>query len=345
MKRRLLDFLVCPACQVPFNLTVISEDEGEIVTGELKCTKCKALFPVRQSIPRILPLGLSIESQDTADAFGWQWEKFVHITDVEINRDQFLDWIYPVTAGTIKDSIVLDAGCGMGRFSRVASALGAKEVISVDISSSVNAANKNVAEFANIHVVQADLCWLPLRKYPPLSEHVGLDFIFSIGVVHHMDNPEKGFHALARHLKEGGTISVWVYGFENNEWLVKYINPLRISVSSKLPRTILYSLSFLITLFLQPLLKIIYLPANQMNRAASFKNHLPYNGYFSWLSRFNFEHNHHVIFDHLVAPTAYYLKREEFESWFDKDEFEDVTITWRNENSWRGCGRRKRAEK
>jgi hypothetical protein len=46
------------------------------------------------------------------------------------------------------------------------------------------------------------------------------------------------------------------------------------------------------------------------------------------------------VFDHLVAPVAFYLSRQEFEAWFQHSGLSNVQISWRNQNSWRGFGRR-----
>ena len=63
---------------------------------------------------------------------------------------------------------------------------------------------------------------------------------------------------------------------------------------------------------------------------------LPYFSYLSWLAQFGFRHNHHVIFDHLAAPTAFYISREEFQSWFQQAALSEPRLSWRNQNSWRG---------
>jgi hypothetical protein len=66
---------------------------------------------------------------------------------------------------------------------------------------------------------------------------------------------------------------------------------------------------------------------------------IPYGAYFRFLAQRDFSFTHGVVFDQLVAPTTHYLRREEFEDWFERAGLVDVTITWRNQNSWRGLGR------
>jgi hypothetical protein len=59
----------------------------------------------------------------------------------------------------------------------------------------------------------------------------------------------------------------------------------------------------------------------------------------NYISRFNWREQHSIVFDHLVAPTAFYISREEFEEWWRDVGAEDVVINWHNQNSWRGFGR------
>jgi len=66
---------------------------------------------------------------------------------------------------------------------------------------------------------------------------------------------------------------------------------------------------------------------------------LPYGDYLAWLGQFPLAYVHNVVFDHLVAPVAFYLPKDEFQSWFRDAGLEIVSLTWRNRNSWRGHGR------
>ena len=57
------------------------------------------------------------------------------------------------------------------------------------------------------------------------------------------------------------------------------------------------------------------------------------------VAEFSFRQNYTIVFDQLVAPTAEYIKGAELERWFRESGLEDVEITHRHENSWRGQGR------
>lgn len=100
--------------------------------------------------------------------------------------------------------VVLDAGCGTGRFSEVAAGLGT-HIVAVDLSHAVFHAAKLGRAWPGEHTfVQADLERIPL---PDAS----VDVAFSIGVLHHTPHPERAVAEIRRVLRPGGTFAGWVY--------------------------------------------------------------------------------------------------------------------------------------
>ncbi len=331
MKPRLLDFLVCSRCG---GLLDLRRDEerpgGEILSGTLTCQECRHRYPIVRGVPRMIPDQLAADKEDTAAAFGWQWQEFTEMHDEY--REQFLDWIAPIQPDFFRDKVVLDAGCGIGRHAYWSSQFGAREVIGIDFSAAVETAYRDVGNRENVHIVQADIFQLPFRT----GAAAPFDFIYSIGVLHHTPDPEGSFHALERHLKAGGTIHAWVYGHENNAIIHYGIDPARKLLTARLPHKALYYLSFVPAITMQALLKGIYKPINERPALRPLKRFLFYNSYFYHLSGFNFRHNHTIVYDHLVAPTAFYIRREEFEQWFRTAGLTEIELSWRNKNSWRG---------
>ena len=336
MKRILLEYLVCPGCKKDLTCETTAESRNEIESGSLHCRQCQRDYPIVRGIPRFVTRENPLAGQnvETADAFGWEWQEFTELHDMDTYKAQFLDWVHPIQPAFLADKVVLDAGCGMGRFSMVSSHFGAKMVLAIDASDAVEAAQENARHLNNVHVIQGSIHDLPLRCSPDGQ----MDFIFSIGVLHHLDDPQAGFNDLACHLRPSGSIFAWVYGRENNGWLVNFVNPVRTLLTSRLPRGVLYGLSWLITAVLHPIVRFIYRPINASNSLRGLSRFLFYNDYMTWLGQYSFRHNHHVVFDHLVAPVAYYLRREEFTSWFDEANLEIIDMSWRNQNSWRGHG-------
>ena len=78
-------------------------------------------------------------------------------------------------------------------------------------------------------------------------------------------------------------------------------------------------------------------PANAA--AKPLAKHLFYNDYMNHLGTFGWREQHNIVFDHLVAPTAFYVRQDDFKSWWDEIGAEDVEIIWHNQNSWCGFGK------
>jgi SAM-dependent methyltransferase len=330
MKEKLLHYLQCPACSGVIGLGPVTQREGaEIMEGELACRSCATRFPITRGIPRFARLDKMEEDKAaTAANFGWQWTHFTQ-TD-ERYAQQFLGWIGPVRPEFFKDKVVLEGGCGKARHTRLAAEWGARDVIGVDLSAAVESAFAATRNLENAHVVQADIYHLPFPRI--------FDYAFSVGVLHHLPDPGGGFKSLASKVKPGGHLSAWVYGAENNEWITRWINPLRESLTSRMNPRALLQFSKLPAALLYLTTKLIYRPLNQVGNGAIAK-HLFYNDYLKAISAFGWREQHTIVFDHLVAPTAFYISREEFEEWWREIGAGDVVIGWHNKNSWRGFGR------
>jgi len=331
MKRKLLDYLRCPSCAGGIVLASVAVVEGaEIIQGELGCEGCAHRFPIIRGVPRFAAAeNLQPDKAATAENFGWQWQHFTHRD--ELYADQFLGWIAPVVPGFFQDKIVLEGGCGKGRHTSLAASWGARDVIGVDLSAAVETAFAATRELENVHIVQADIYHLPFARV--------FDYAFSVGVLHHLPDPRSGFRSLASKVKDGGHISAWVYGAENNEWITRGINPLREKFSSRLNHRALLQLSKLPAALVYLATKLVYGPLNRSGTGSAFASHLFYNDYLSAISKFGWREQHTIVFDHLVAPTSHYIRREDFEEWWHDIQATEVVIGWHNKNSWRGFGR------
>lgn len=330
MKRTLLQYLACPSCNGDLNLNSISAEDGiEVMTGELQCASCDQTFPVVRGVPRFADLGtVEAEKQATAESFGWSWQQFAH--DDAKYEQQFLDWIAPVQREFFNGKVVLEGGCGKGRHTRRIAGWGVKDIVAVDLSAAVEVAFAATRGVENAHVIQADIFRLPLKAV--------FDYAFSVGVLHHLPDPRKGFKSLVSKVRRGGHASAWIYGAENNEWIVGLVNPVR-NVTSRLSRNFLFHLAKLPTAIMYSATKLVYGPMNRSSSGAKLAAHFFYNDYLSYISQFNWREQHSIVFDHLVAPTAFYIPREEFADWWREIGAEDVVIGWHNKNSWRGFGR------
>ncbi len=164
----------------------------------------------------------------TKEAYALQWNRY-RIVRPDEDRTTFHNRT-GLAAAELGDAVVLDAGCGMGRYLRIAAEAPAKLLVGMDLSQAVTAARDvNVAD-RRVAIVQGDL----LR--PPFAP-AAFDHIYSLGVIDHTPDPRGAFLALARLLKPGGRIVIWVYPRERRavEWMMN----VQRAVSTRLPLTLL----------------------------------------------------------------------------------------------------------
>ena len=336
MKERLLQYLACPACGGEIVLAAVAASETgrgwtEVLEGELACRACGARYAVRRGVPRFVDAGaVAPESAATAANFGWQWQHFTQHD--RLYAEQLRGWLAPVEPEFFRNKVVLEGGCGKGRHTRLACEWGARAVVGIELSDAVETAFAATRDFAQAHVVQADIYRLPLRR--------AFDYAFSVGVLHHLPDPRGGFVALAAKVKPGGYLSAWVYGAENNGWIVNWVSPLRERVTSRISRRALLHLSKLPAGAVYAATKLVYGPLSR--NAFGRRRLLPrlfYHDYLAAIAPFGWREQHTIVFDHLVAPVAHYITRAEFADWWQRINADEVVITWHNSNSWRGVGR------
>jgi len=224
-----MQWLVCPACGGELDLKVFASHAEEIMEGELHC-HCGEWYPVIRGVPRLLlgemrvdipllypdfyhahyqsadqrhdekkPSDESIE-QETKERFGYEWTYFS-----EYECENFEEFIEPLPKGFMQGKLGLDVGCGAGRHVYQASKLGA-EMLAIDLSQAVDAAYRNNRDNPRGHIVQADLYHLPFRPGT-------FDFIYSLGVLHHLPQPEEGYRRIIPLLKPGGAFFAWLYAY------------------------------------------------------------------------------------------------------------------------------------
>ena len=203
-------------------------------------------------------------------------------------EDQFLNWTSPLTPDFWKGKRVLDAGCGMGRNSYWPLKWGAHSLLAFDFDErSVARTKETLAEFANAEV-----------RYKSIFEidwSNEFDVAFSIGVIHHLEDPREALARMVTALKPGGKLVVWVYSFEGNEWIVRYVNPVRIHLTSRLPPAVVHVLAYVCSAPLYLFAKIRRGPS----------------AYLAQLATFDFWHVHSIVFDQLIPDIAHYWKRDE----------------------------------
>lgn len=253
----------------------------------------------------------------SSERFGYEWDTYSFMD--ENYEKQFKNWTSPLSEKDFEGKIILDAGCGMGRNSYWPLKWGAKEVVSFDLDErSVKRTKETLEEFKNSEVL--------LKNIYKINWKDKFDIVFSIGVIHHLKEPKMALGNMVEALKKGGTLLVWVYSYEGNEWIPKYINPIREKITSKLPVGLVHFLSYFCSLPLWVFVKIF--------RGST--------GYLKQLSTFDFWHIHSIVFDQLIPDVANYWTRKDVEELFSGLDLEDISIKMPpNGSGWTIIARKK----
>lgn len=289
------------------------------MTGALVCAGCAMRYPILRGIPRLVSTQTTTDTVETAARFGAEWKIFDHMSSYQ--EQWFAAWVAPLRADDFRGKTVFEGGCGKGRHTVVAAGWGVKAIVALDLGEAIEVAFQHTRHLPNVHAVQGDLMQPPVKRV--------FDLGFSVGVLHHLPAPRAGFESLRRTVRAGGKIAIWVYGLESNEWIVRWVSPLREAITARLPPRILYWLSLPPSAALAAVAQLYAMRVGEP---------LPYRDYLRKLAPLPLREIHSIVFDQLVTPIAFYLPESEVRSWFDVSGLSDVTISWHNKNSWRGCG-------
>jgi len=148
--------------------------------------------------------------------FDYQWKNLPSKL-IEYNKSrvkEFLNFTKLDSKKYIQGKCCLDAGCGNGRYTYAMLKLGAKKVVSYDISKEAIKKCKSI----NPNAVVKDIMELE-------PNHI-YDFVLSWGVLHHTPNPREAFRRVASQVKkETGILHVMIY---NKNTQIRYAEGRRI---------------------------------------------------------------------------------------------------------------------
>jgi SAM-dependent methyltransferase len=205
MHPELADRLVCPRSGAPLLLAAVDAlSDGHVVEGRLEAPS-GADYPIVGGVPRF------VASEMYASTFGFQWRRWAKTQLDSVNGSGIFRARFERYFGDpaqLEGRSVLDAGCGAGAFLDVVSPH-AGRVVGVDLSQAVEPAFESTRHHENVDVLQADLLALPFADG-------AFDFVFCVGVLQHTPDPAAAFRSLARVVRPGGVLALWMY--ERSRW-------------------------------------------------------------------------------------------------------------------------------
>ncbi|MBF0178850.1 MAG: class I SAM-dependent methyltransferase [Magnetococcales bacterium] len=250
----------------------------------------------------------------SAERFGYSWNLFNELS--EIQAEQCAGWTAALPKTAWRDARFLDVGCGMGRNAIWAMRQGAASGMAIDVDErSLAAARRNTASMQE----QLQVRWMSAYAIEATD---AFDIVFSLGVIHHLEDPELAVRNMVQAAKPGGHVLVWLYGRENNGWIVHLFNPLRIHLFSRLPIRLTNGLAWSLAGLLWVMLRLGW-------------GRLPYH---DLLRKTTFAHLKHITFDHMLPRIALYYRRQEAEELLAQAGLTEIRSVWVNEMSWSVCG-------
>ena len=209
-------------CLILRHMLICLRCEGELQDEPERyvCEACGETYPVVGGIPRFLT-DLSPGKQQVQRSFNHEHaryldSRYLHFTPRLV--EQWLDDV-KLPADYFKGKLVLDAGCGSGRWAYAMALLGAT-VVAVDFTDAgVAVTHEATMWLENVTVLQADIARLPFR-------HDRFDCVVSWGVLHHTPDTKTSFDRLVPLVKRGGTLYVMVYE-KHNSWKFVWTDLLR----------------------------------------------------------------------------------------------------------------------
>lgn len=220
--RDLLRLLVCPDCRDGELLGL----DARLLDGEVTCSRCGARYPVRGSVPVLLPRGVDAthvhdEIEHTRTGLSAHAHKHSQAAyfdralaeEFEISRPAGAPWAYRWLIGrkfrrsierlpvALATATVLDACCGSGMDAELLARRGAR-VIAVDLSEGCAQRARRRAERLGLDylAVVGDVEHLPLRD-------AAIDIGYVHDGLHHLAEPARGVRELARVARRGVSIN------------------------------------------------------------------------------------------------------------------------------------------
>lgn len=205
MHQKFAAYFVDPHTKEPLTLE-IKVSRGDII--ESGCFKSlQREYPIVKGIPRFV----GHTETNYASSFGYEWRKWARVQfdsqNVGKPMEGYTQKMWERITGlqqSLEGQVVVDIGCGAGRFIETARQKGA-QVIGLDYSDAVEVAAENFKDDENVCICQADALHLPIKEQ-------SVEGAFSIGVLHHTPKPSQGIIEATQTLKTGGWLAAAVYG-------------------------------------------------------------------------------------------------------------------------------------
>ena len=251
----------------------------------------------------------------TVNDFGKQFKYHSKIDDYWGSLEMLKDIVNPFDLNLVKNKIICEMGIGSGRILKNLIKLSPKKIYAVEPSEAIEIAKKN-NEYSEVEILFKKI------SGQMINFKNEIDYIFSIGVIHHIPDAEIVCKKIYESLKPKGKFVIWLYGKEGNELYLFIFNNLR-----KITRFMPNKLLNLFSIFLNLLLSVYIFFCKYLN--------LPLRNYIlNIIKKCSFEKRKYIIFDQLRPSYSKYYTRQDVETLLTKSGFHKFKIINRRQYSW-----------
>lgn len=267
------------------------------------------------------PRGKDESRDQTIRDFGRQWTTYTesrgYYGSVELLKD-IIESLLPIEQ--LQGISAAEIGSGSGRIVNMMMEAGVARLYAVEPSKAVESLKQNTSEYSD----RVDILNVRGDQLPPLN----LDLVISIGVIHHIPDPDPVMSAAFAALKPGGKILLWLYGREGNELYLSIFEPLR-TITRRLPHFLLvpvaHALNFGAGIYLS-LARVMPLPMR------AYVTNI--------FGRFDRQTRYLAVYDQLNPNYAKYYTRAEAVDLLSRAGFTDIQAFHRHGYSWTVRGTR-----
>jgi ubiquinone/menaquinone biosynthesis C-methylase UbiE len=260
--------------------------------------------------------------EKTAGGFGREWSTFTQgdrELTAELRARLFADYfaIFPWEALPAQGATGIDVGCGSGRWAALVAPRVARLHL-VDVSAeALDVARANLADAANVSFHHAAIEDIPL---PDGS----LDFAYSLGVLHHVPDTARAIGDIARKLRPGAPLLVYLYyAFDNRPSWYRMIWQASTAVRVILSR----SPYFLQIAVSQLIATLVYWPFARLARMLDAAGVLPASWPLSYYRDMSFYVMRTDAFDRFCTRLEQRFTRAQIETMLRAAGFEDIRFS------------------
>lgn len=268
---------------------------------------------------------VNVKAQDkTIRDFGKQWTTYDYDEGYYQDNDSLQDKLGPVLdLRDLRGKRVADVGSGTGRCVHMFLDAGAEHVYALEPSEAFDRLKLNTAP-------RSDRITYLRGQGQELPPGLELDYVFFIGVLHHIENPAPALQAAKMALREGGRLIVWVYGKEGNRLYLALVTPVRF-VTRRLPHHVVAAMARFMNLLLDCyMFACRFLP-------------LPLHDYLNhYLSKCSRRVRFLTIYDQLKPETSVYYCKDDIIHMVQSQGFVGVTAYHFKGYSWTVVGAKAR---